>query len=153
MAPLDDEVALYLRRSPLTRETPLSFLRGMMLDERAAPHLADYCLGQLVAEFDLGWDLVRRELRLTMPADVIGRCRRAGMQYYPGFDGLAFARVWHASDADLSDRRVQGDDLFDLTRPDLVATRLDQVFLAFDQKDIAIVVHPAKIAGVQPAAT
>ena len=44
-----------------------------------------------------------------------------------------------------------GDDLFDFARPDLEAAGLDEVLLAVDEEEVAVVVEVADVAGEDPA--
>src|SRR5690348_11579523 len=44
---------------------------------------------------------------------------------------------------------MRGDHFFDLARPDLISTRLDQVLLAIDNEQVSIGIEVAEIAGVE----
>jgi hypothetical protein len=48
---------------------------------------------------------------------------------------------------------MRGDDLLDLTRPDLETTGLDQILLAIDDEDVAVLVNVAEVPGVERALT
>ena len=72
-----------------------------------------------------------------------------GAQHDPRLHRLALDVVGHAGDADFGDRRMRREHFLDLARPDLVAARLDQVLLAIDDEEVAVVVEIAEIAGVQ----
>ena len=62
-----------------------------------------------------------------------------------------FTAIGHAGDADFGDRRMVGQHFLDLARPHLEAARLDQILLAIDDEEVAVVVEVAEVAGVQPA--
>src|SRR5262249_61485689 len=49
-----------------------------------------------------------------------------------------------------TDGWMLGQHFFDLPRPDLEPARFDQIFLAIDDEQVAVVVQIAEIAGVQP---
>ena len=57
----------------------------------------------------------------------------------------------NADDRDLGDRRVPGQHLLDLARVDVEAAPDDQVLLAVDDRDEAVVVFGAEVAGAEPA--
>ena len=69
-----------------------------------------------------------------------------------GDDGLAPALVGQPEDGDLAHRRVAHEDLLDLDRVDVLAAGDDHVLLAVDERDVAVVVDLAEVAGVEPAA-
>ena len=64
---------------------------------------------------------------------------------------LAPLRVGDADDRDLGDGRVRGEHRFDLGRRDRLAAGADHVAGAADDRQVALVVERAEIAGVVPA--
>ena len=75
----------------------------------------------------------------------------AGLEHHPGLDHFALRRRRACRPRPPRHRRMRGEHLFDLARPHLEAARLDQVLLAIDDEDVAVLVEVAEIAGVQPA--
>src|SRR5439155_23950741 len=63
---------------------------------------------------------------------------------------LSEPRVWYADDDRLVDVRVAVEDLFDLARVDGVAAANDDVLLAVDEEQVAILVEVADVAGPEP---
>ena len=69
-----------------------------------------------------------------------------------GDGDLAPVVVGRGDDRGLGDRGVGGQRLLDLDRGDVLAAGDDHVLLAVAQLDVAVGVHDAEVAGVEPAA-
>ena len=83
--------------------------------------------------------------------DQLGR-RGLAVTGHGGDDRLAPALVGQPEDGDLAHGRVADDDLLDLDRVDVLAAGDDHVLLAVDERDVAVLVDLAEVAGVEPAA-
>ena len=109
-------------------------------------------LGQLVDHHDPLRDL---ELGEALARELLDRLD-VGLAPAGGGDErhghLAPALVRRGDDGDLGDRVVRGDRLLDLDRGDVLAARDDHVLEAVAQLDVAVLVHDAEVAGVEPAA-
>src|SRR6266508_4234819 len=68
-----------------------------------------------------------------------------------GVDGEDEPRVWYAYNDRLMDVGVAVEDLFDLARVDGVAAADDDVLLAVDEEEVALVVDVPDVAGFEPA--
>src|SRR5690606_15069419 len=89
---------------------------------------------------------------LLAPADELFlRGRVAGFLDDPGLHRLATTGVRHAGDGHFENRRVLGQHLFYLARVDVEATGDDHILLAIFDVEVAVLVHPGDVAGVEPA--
>src|SRR5579875_2864906 len=68
-----------------------------------------------------------------------------------GADLLAPLVMRDAEHRGLADGRVLVEHLLDLARVDVVAAADDELLLAVDDEEVAVLVDPAHVAGVQPA--
>ena len=66
-------------------------------------------------------------------------------------DPLAPALVGYAHDRRLGNGGILVQDRLDLARRDILPAGHDDVFLAIDDREVAALVEPAEIAGVEPA--
>jgi hypothetical protein len=76
---------------------------------------------------------------------------RPGLEGDEGEDLLAQLRVGPADDGGLGDGGVLVQHLLDLARVDVVAAADDEVLLAVDDEQVAVLVGVAEVAGVEPA--
>jgi len=84
------------------------------VSERAAQHLADHCLRQFGAEFDLRGHLVGGQLVAAERPQLRFGGRLAGAQHHPGPDRLALVRIGNAGYVvpELSTYAVAPHDLY-----------------------------------------
>src|SRR4249919_2162569 len=79
-----------------------------------------------------------------------------GLEWLPERDErhdlFAALRVPAADDRRALDRGVFEERLLDVAREDVEAAPDDQILLAVDDVEVAVVVHPPEVARVQPAA-
>ena len=93
----------------------------------------------------------------SRPAQNVAQRRRRRGRSAPGAHtidrghDLAPLRIGHADDRDLGDRRVLAEHLLDLGRRDRLAAGADHVARPADDREVAVVVDRAEIAGVVPA--
>src|SRR5262249_25226712 len=113
-------------------------------------HLADHRLRQVCAEDHLRRNLVRRQRLPAEGPELILADRLSGAQHDPRAHRFALPRVRDAGHADFAARRMRRQRLLHLARPHLVAAGLDQILLAVDDEQVAIVVQVAEVAGVEP---
>src|SRR5215207_9388113 len=113
--------------------------------------LARRALGQLVDEPDLARILVGGDALLDEALHVLGRRAGSRLQGDRGTDLLAQTVVWDAHDRDLADGGMLVEDLFDLARVDVEPAADDQLLLAVDDEEVAVLVALREIAGVQPS--
>ncbi len=118
--------------------------------QRRLEHLAGGVARQLVDDLD-----ARRALEVGQPlpgeGDQLGG-RDLAVAGDGGDDRLAPALVGQPEDGHLADGRVAHEDLLDLDRVDVLAAGDDHVLLAVDERDVAVLVDLAEVAGVEPAA-
>ena len=84
-----------------------------------------------------------------MAHHVVAREHDAGMEPDHRLDGLAQDFVGHAHDRRFGHAVQPMQDFLDLARTHLLAARLDDVVLAADEIQIALIVGPEQIAGVE----
>src|SRR5689334_16035326 len=105
-----------------------------------------------LAELDRGRRLVARDLGLAVRDEVgLGERRPLGL-HHQRLDGLAPLLVRYADDGDLRDVGMAEDDVLDLDRRNVLAAGDDHVLLAVADRQVALVVDGAAVAGVEPAA-
>ena len=80
---------------------------------------------------------------------VVARERRAVLERDDRLDRHAEHRIGHADDRRLADAGERVEDVLDLLRAHLLAARLDDVVLAADEIEKAVVVGAEKVAGVE----
>src|SRR5689334_3375653 len=68
-----------------------------------------------------------------------------------GDDALAPVVVRHADDGNFRDRLIAEKDVLHLARVDVVAAGDDHVLRAVHQREVAVLVEAAEVAGVEPA--
>src|SRR6185503_13044371 len=71
----------------------------------------------------------------------------------PRLQPLTLLRIGQANHTRFGDRGMRGEYFLNLARPHLEAARLDQLFLAIDDEDVAVAIEIAEIAGVEGALT
>ena len=75
---------------------------------------------------------------------------RAMREHHEGLDRLAPFLVGHADHRDLGHRRVRAKRVLDLDRRDILAAGDDHILLAIGDGDVAVAVHRAAVASVEP---
>src|SRR5215210_2852925 len=138
----------------MTRSWRAAMARGRLggrLD-LALEDLPRRSLGQLVHEPDRARVLVGRDLLLDVRPQLVHVDVLAVLEGDGGRDLLAELVVWHADHRHLGHRGVLVEHLLDLARVDVVAAADDQVLLAVDDEEVAVLVHAGHVAGVEPAA-
>ncbi len=113
--------------------------------------LAHQRLRQRLAKLDLPGDFIGHQPGAAVILDLFDANLLAFFEHHPGLDRLTLHRIGHASHAHITYFGKGSDHFFDLARPDLEATGLDQVLLAVDNKQVAILIQVADIAGIHPA--
>ena len=78
------------------------------------------------------------------------RHRGARLQHHERLGRLAAILVRHADHRDLGHRRVAVDRLLDRARVHVVAAAQDEVLDAVDDREVAVPVHHADVAGAKP---
>src|SRR5215210_978950 len=106
---------------------------------------------KLVHEPDLPRVLVGGHLLLDVGLQLVLVDRLALLQHHRGAHLLAELVVRHADHGRLLDRRVLVQHLLDLARVDVVAATDDQVLLAVDDEEVAVLVHLGHVARAEPA--
>ena len=84
--------------------------------------------------------------------EVLGHHVKAGPERHEGDWLLAEDRIGLPDDRGLEQRGVGVEDVLDLLRVDVLPAPDDQVLDPVDQGEITVVIEPADIPGVQPAA-
>ena len=118
----------------------------------ALEDLAGGALGQVVEEPDQARVLVGGDPLLDVGADLLGRQLLALVEDDRGADLLAPLVVGDADHRRFADLRVLVEHLLDLARVDVVAAADDQVLLAVDDVEVAVLVDAGHVAAVEPAA-
>src|SRR3954447_6672483 len=115
-------------------------------------HLAGRRTRDGVDEVDRGGRLVAGDALLAVPDD--GRLvdLAAGSPYDDRLDGLAPLLVRHTDHGALGDALERVDAVLDLDGRDVLAAGDDHVLLAVVDREVALVVDRAAVAGVEPAA-
>src|SRR3954462_13629221 len=117
----------------------------------ALEDLAGRALGELVHEPDLARVLVAGDLLLHEALELVGGDVLPLLEDHGGADLLAHRLVGHADHRGLEHALVLVEDLLDLARVDVVAAADDQLLLAVDDEEVAVLVDLAHVAGVEPA--
>ena len=141
--------ASWIRASALVAALTCRPPRGAL--DLASQDLAGRSLGQLVDDPDGagvlvgGQALLGERLQLLL-VDVV-----AVLERDRGADLLAQVVVLDADHGDLGDGLVLVERLLDLARVDVVAAADDQVLLAVDDEEVAVLVLLGHVAGEEPA--
>src|SRR5262245_23953351 len=104
----------------------------------AVVRLAGWRAHDLIDLAQLARHLVARDLRAAVLLDVVERGRLAGPELDHRGDALAPARIGHADDRAVEDRRVRLDGRLDLLGEDLLAARVDRHRAAAEQRDAPV---------------
>ena len=123
--------------------------------QQPADHLAGRGHRHLRDEGDLARILVRGQPRAHEALDVGGkRVGRgdAGFQHDERLDDLGAHRIGLADHRGERHRRMLDQAILDLAGPDAVARRGDDVVVAADEREVAVVVDHALVAGGHPVA-
>src|SRR6476469_6712903 len=134
-----------------SRPTPRR-LDGRRRLDLALEDLAGRALGEVVEEPDDPRVLVGGDPLLDVLADLLGRQLLAVVDDDRRADLLAPLVVGDADDRRFADLRVLVEHLLDLARVDVVAAADDQVLLAVDDVEVALLVDAGHVAGVEPTA-
>src|SRR5258708_2520518 len=133
---------------------PPSLRRGRLgqpISELPADHLAHARLGQAVQEVDLFGRLVLGQPLAAEGKDLVRGGRGAPAQDDKRDHLLAVPRVGPADDGGLGHCWVLEQHLFDIAGVHVQPAADDHVLLAVDDIEVAVGVHAADVAGVQPA--
>src|SRR5258708_6544856 len=133
---------------------PRSLRRGRLgqpIPELPADHLAHARLGQAVQEVDLLGRLVLGQPLAAEGQDLVSGGLGVPAQDDEGDHLLAVPRVGPADNGGLGHRRVLEQHLFDIAGVYVQPAADDHVLLAVDDIEVAVAVHAADVAGVQPA--
>src|SRR5580692_9069332 len=113
--------------------------------------LAGPALGQRVHDPHVPRVLVRRDLALDEVAQLLGGGGGPRLEGHRGADLLAQGGVRQPDHGGLGDRGMLVEHLLDLPRVDVVAAPDDQVLLAVHDVEVAVLVDPGQVTGVEPA--
>src|SRR5712692_3375440 len=105
-------------------------------------------------ELDLARELVDRQVLAAEIDDRLleaGGGRRAGLEDHIGPRILAAHGIGDADHAAVGDGGMLRHHVLDLLRPDAVAGGLDQIVLARQEPDVAVLVHGDEVPGPAPA--
>src|SRR6266540_5171486 len=124
------------------------------LDEQGALHLArGRCAGELVHDLETARLLEAGERAGAVGAQLaeVERVLRARLGHHDRAHDLAPLRVGQADDRDLADPRVRDERRLDLARRHRLAAGPDDVARPALDRQVALVVEGAEVAGVVPA--
>ena len=116
----------------------------------SADELAGRVAWQVVDEDDLRRALVPGEVVTGVVDQRVLVDVATRHQHGVGLDRFALVGVGHAEHADLGDRRMALQHLFDLGREHVEARHDDQVLGTVDQVQVPVAVHHADVAGAEP---
>src|SRR6185369_2387309 len=86
------------------------------------------------------------------PRDQLGAVAAdALLQDDMGLDGLVAQRIGHGDDRGVEHGRMLLEDVLHLGGRDVLTGPLDHVLRAIDEEEVAFLVHPRLVAGVEPA--
>src|SRR5271163_952608 len=125
---------------PATLGSAAIGLAGSTNLERYLENLAGRVLRQTRPELHLAGIFVRRHSLLDVADELLGGDRGSGLEFDEGFDLFAQQVIGHADDRRLRDRGVGVQHLFDLAGVDVVAAPDDEVLLAVDDEEVAVLV-------------
>src|SRR4029453_15910993 len=117
----------------------------------ALEDLPGRALRQLVDEPHLARVLVGGDVLLDVRLQLRGRDRRSVLERHGGADLLAELGMGDPDDRALAHRRVLVEHLLELPRVDVVAAANDQLLLAVDDEEVAVLVDAPDVAGPKPA--
>ena len=141
---------------PSGARTPLRRPRGprsgghALVAELVLQHPADRVAGQVVAELDVARD---REVRNPLghpAAQLLFGELRAVLEHDGDLHVVLAELARHRVHRDVPQRGVAEQRLLHLEARDVLAPAPQRVLLAVDEEDVAVVVDPAEIAGVEP---
>ena len=142
-----------LEKERVGRSRGIGVRRAVLLAQASLEHLSAGVARQRVDDHHPARALVAGEVHAAVRLD-LGIGRRIGG--VAGDDhrqrGLTPCRVRHADERDLGDLGVRGQDVLHLGAVDVLAARDDHVLLAVDHVEVAVLVLPDEVAGVEPAA-
>src|SRR5262249_10775344 len=81
-----------------------------------------------------------------------GRCGKASLENDEGFDDFSAQRARFADRGRQCDGRMTDQAVLDLAGPDAKTGRRNDVVIATDETDIALVIHDTLVASRQPIA-
>src|SRR5690606_23637414 len=125
--------------------------RARLVPQNSFQDFPGGALGQLADDVDPRRHLVGRDVLAAVRDHVLRRQATCLPGHDRGGDLLALFRMRQAVHRHLLDLRYLVEILLDLRRPDLEAGHVDHVLHTVDDVHIAVVVHPAHVARVQPA--
>ena len=140
----------WLERPPSACPGSASALRLGPVLQFAAQDLADRRARQRLAELDMTRRLVAGEM-LAAVGDDLGVGDGGVLAHDHDLDRLAGLGVRHAERADLMHARVGHHHVLDLVRIDVEAGDENHVLLPVDDEEIAALVDPGDVAGLQVA--
>src|SRR5262245_16062264 len=118
--------------------------------ELLAQNLSDWALGQRRYEANLLRALEASQPALAEADDLLRRGLPTVPEHHECEHVLAHQRILHADDGPLRDRGMRVQHLLDLARIDVEASADDQVLLALDDEEEAVLVEAPHVAGVEP---
>src|SRR3979411_1716982 len=131
----------------------LGLLRRQLIAQFVARKLADLRPRQVIDEIECGGNLMLAELAGEECPELVQReWHGAVAQFDKGLRRLAAVLVRYADHDHFLHRGVFIDRLLDHLRIDVEAAGDDHVLLAIDQKEIAVPVHVADVAGQETIA-
>src|SRR6516162_2799796 len=119
--------------------------------ELALHDLAGPRFGQAFPELHRGRHFEARQGTLAVRHDVLGGRGPPRLEHDQGLRSLTPPLVWDRDHGTLEDSRVRRKHLFDLHRVDVLAAADDDVRLAVDDRDVALLVHNGHVPGVEPS--
>src|SRR3954447_18160397 len=137
--------------TPPRRSSKLRLLDSLRDLDLPLEDLARRPLGQLVDEPDLARVLVAGDLLLDVLAQLVLGDVLTILQRDRGADLFPQLGVRHAEHGGLGHRGMLVEDLLDLARVDVVAAADDQLLLAVDDEEVAVLVDLGHVATVEPA--
>src|SRR5438093_10896598 len=122
---------------------PLGQLTSQDLARRGARHLVD--------ELDLAHALVVGDALFHEVHELVRRDRRARTELHERLRELAGSFIRLADHSGVGDGRMFAEHRFDLRRPDAESFVLDELLLAVDDEDVALLVDLADVTGEEPS--
>src|SRR5262245_58921425 len=126
--------------------------RPVALPQFLLEYFTGAALGQRIEELDrLGYLEARQDRPAIFDQFFFGNSL-ARLEDNERFGHLAPPIIGHSNNCALQNERVGIDCLFDFDGRDVLAARYDDVLLAVDDQEIALLINQSHVAGVQPAA-